>query len=60
MMRIYCRQQHVFFDPTTNGFCQDGFVDISPKADGGVLKKVVIIPEKGIYSMDPMYMMTIL
>ncbi|DBA04885.1 TPA: hypothetical protein N0F65_006887 [Lagenidium giganteum] len=31
-----------FFDPDTNKYCRDeGFVDISPKADGGVLKKII-------------------
>ena len=35
------RVKKVFFDPDRNTFCRDeGFVDISPSADGGVLKKV--------------------
>ena len=35
------RVKKVFFDPDSNKFCRDeGFVDISPSADGGVLKKV--------------------
>ncbi|OQR91632.1 hypothetical protein ACHHYP_04519 [Achlya hypogyna] len=35
------RETKAFFDPDTCEFCQDGYVDISPKADGGVLKKIV-------------------
>uniref|UniRef100_K3X0E9 peptidylprolyl isomerase n=1 Tax=Globisporangium ultimum (strain ATCC 200006 / CBS 805.95 / DAOM BR144) TaxID=431595 RepID=K3X0E9_GLOUD len=36
------RQTKAFFDPDTNKFCRDeGFVDISPNADGGVLKKIL-------------------
>ena len=35
------RVTKAFFDPDSNRFCRDeGFVDISPGADGGVLKKV--------------------
>jgi hypothetical protein len=31
-----------FFDPEQSKYCRDeGFVDISPYADGGVLKKVI-------------------
>ncbi|KAG3117016.1 hypothetical protein PI124_g4331 [Phytophthora idaei] len=36
------RVTKAFFDPDANEFCRDeGFVDISPKADGGVLKKII-------------------
>ncbi|KAJ0393788.1 hypothetical protein P43SY_008225 [Pythium insidiosum] len=36
------RETKAFFDPDQSKFCRDeGFVDISPKADGGVLKKVI-------------------
>ncbi|ETI44636.1 hypothetical protein F441_10624 [Phytophthora nicotianae CJ01A1] len=36
------RVTKAFFDPDTNKFCRDeGFIDISPKADGGVLKKII-------------------
>ncbi|CAI5721416.1 unnamed protein product [Hyaloperonospora brassicae] len=36
------RVKKVFFDPDRNTFCRDeGFVDISPSADGGVLKKIL-------------------
>ncbi|CAI5730872.1 unnamed protein product [Peronospora destructor] len=36
------RVTKVFFDPDSNEFCRDeGFVDISPRADGGVLKKII-------------------
>lgn len=35
------RVTKTFFDPNSSKFCTDeGFVDISPAADGGVLKKV--------------------
>jgi hypothetical protein len=35
------RRTRAFFDPEQSVFCREqGFVDISPKADGGVLKKV--------------------
>ncbi|TYZ57411.1 hypothetical protein PybrP1_005996 [[Pythium] brassicae (nom. inval.)] len=36
------RKTKAFFDPDANDFCAlQGFVDISPAADGGVLKKVL-------------------
>ncbi|KAF0686791.1 Aste57867_21454 [Aphanomyces stellatus] len=35
------RLEKTFFDPDSNPFCKDGYVDISPKADGGVLKKII-------------------
>ncbi|KAK1933974.1 Peptidyl-prolyl cis-trans isomerase FKBP4 [Phytophthora citrophthora] len=36
------RVTKAFFDPDANEFCRDqGFVDISPTADGGVLKKIL-------------------
>lgn len=36
------RKTKAFFDPDANDFCaRQGFVDISPAADGGVLKKVL-------------------
>ncbi|KDO24233.1 hypothetical protein SPRG_09869 [Saprolegnia parasitica CBS 223.65] len=35
------RAQKTFFDPDTCDFCRDGYIDISPKADGGVLKKIL-------------------
>ncbi|ETV73867.1 hypothetical protein, variant [Aphanomyces astaci] len=39
---LHCaRETKAFFDPATSSFCADGYVDISPKADGGVLKKII-------------------
>ncbi|CEG35518.1 peptidylprolyl isomerase d (cyclophilin d) [Plasmopara halstedii] len=36
------RKTKAFFDPDANEFCKnEGFVDISPTADGGVLKKII-------------------
>ncbi|KAE8878776.1 hypothetical protein PF005_g23535 [Phytophthora fragariae] len=36
------RVTKAFFDPNSSKFCTDeGFVDISPAADGGVLKKII-------------------
>ncbi|ETW00027.1 hypothetical protein, variant 1 [Aphanomyces invadans] len=35
------RKTKAFFDPDKSAFCADGYVDISPKADGGVLKKIL-------------------
>ncbi|KAF4033078.1 FKBP-type peptidyl-prolyl cis-trans isomerase [Phytophthora infestans] len=36
------RVTKAFFDPDANKFCRDeGFVDITPNADGGVLKKII-------------------
>ncbi|EGZ29315.1 hypothetical protein PHYSODRAFT_353627 [Phytophthora sojae] len=36
------RLTKAFFDPESSRFCRDeGFVDISPAADGGVLKKII-------------------
>ncbi|CAK4616613.1 hypothetical protein LEN26_002024 [Aphanomyces euteiches] len=39
---LHCaRTTKRYFDPDTSPFCKDGYVDISPKADGGVLKKII-------------------
>jgi hypothetical protein len=48
------RVTRAFFDPESNRFCRDeGFVDISPSADGGVLKKVAGATHFcGAYSMQ--------
>ncbi|RLN63384.1 hypothetical protein BBJ29_001738 [Phytophthora kernoviae] len=36
------RVTRAFFDPESSNFCRDeGFVDITPTADGGVLKKII-------------------
>ncbi|KAG7383823.1 hypothetical protein PHYPSEUDO_003306 [Phytophthora pseudosyringae] len=42
------RATKAFFDPDANAFCRDeGFVDISPTANGGVLKKIIKEGELG-------------
>ncbi|OQR98057.1 hypothetical protein THRCLA_06793 [Thraustotheca clavata] len=39
---IHCaREQKTYFDPDQCSYCRDGYVDISPNADGGVLKKII-------------------
>lgn len=39
---VFYSKTKAFFDPDANAFCaREGFVDISPAADGGVLKKVL-------------------
>jgi hypothetical protein len=39
---VRCSVTKAFFDPDQSAYCRDqGFVDISPNADGGVLKRVI-------------------
>ncbi|CAH0485032.1 unnamed protein product [Peronospora farinosa] len=47
------RVTKLFFDPDSNRFCRDeGFVDISPGADGGVLKKIIRQGESMIQKLE--------
>ena len=46
------RKENTFFNPGCNTFCQNGYIDISPKADGGVLKKVYRMGGSFIHTMN--------